>query len=69
MVPLVFCLWLAVGGFTLFQRQATSKSASTFLSTFRLLPRLEEVYIPWVHSNACRHASRKSGLPTRRLGW
>ena len=24
------------------------KSASTFLSAFRLLPRLEEVYIPWV---------------------
>ena len=25
------------------------KSSSTFLSAFRLLPRLEEVYIPWVY--------------------
>ena len=49
MVRLVFCLWLAESGFTLSQRQATSKSASTFLSACRLLPRLEEVYIPWVH--------------------
>ena len=28
------------------------KSASTFLSAFRLLPRLEEVYMPWVYTPA-----------------
>ena len=45
------------------------KSASTFLSAFCLLPRLEGVYIRRVHPHASRHASQKSGLPTRRLGW
>ena len=35
---------------------------------FRLLPRLEEVYIRCVHKHASRHASQKSGLPTRILG-
>ena len=38
MVRLVFCLWLAVGGVALSQRQATSKPEPAFLSAFRLLP-------------------------------
>ena len=44
-VRLCFRLCTAMGGFALSQRQATSKAASTLLSAFRLLPRLEGVYI------------------------
>ena len=41
------------------------KAASTFLSAFRLPPRLGGVYIRRVHPHASRRASQKSGLPTR----
>ena len=37
-------------GFSLSSAKQLVKSASTFLSAFRLLPRLEEVYIHRVHS-------------------
>ena len=48
-IRLVFCLWLAARGFTLSSCQATSKVSIDILSAFRLLPRPEEVLLPWVY--------------------
>ena len=45
MVRLVFCLWLAVRGFALSQRQATSKVSIDIFVRFPLASRLEEVHI------------------------
>ena len=52
-------------GFSLSSAKQLVKSASACLSAFRLLPRLEGGYMRRAHSHASRHASQKSGLPTR----
>ena len=64
-VSLIFRPWMAERGFPSLSAKKLVKSASTFLSAFRLLPRLEEVHIPCVRMPAARHASQDSGLPTR----
>ena len=51
-VSLSFRPWMAESGFPSLSAKQLVKSASTFLSAFRLLPRLEEVYIPWVYTPA-----------------
>ena len=45
---------MAERGFPSLSAKQLVKSASTFLSAFRLLPRLEEVYIPWVYTPAAK---------------
>ena len=55
-------------GFSLSSAKQLVKSASTFLSAFRLLPRLEEVYIRRVHKHASRHASQKKWFTNSQVG-
>ena len=47
-----FLTLVAERGFPSLSAKQLVKSASTFLSAFRLLPRLEEVYIPWLYTPA-----------------
>ena len=64
MVRLVFCLWLAVSGFALFQRQATSKVSIGIFVRFPLASSAgRSAHTVGLHAG--RQASQKSGLPTR----
>ena len=47
-----FWLWLAERGIPSLSAKQLAQPASAFLSAFRLLPRLEEVHIPWVRTPA-----------------
>ena len=66
MVRLIFCLWLAVSGFTLSQRQATSKGSIGIFVRFPLASlagRSARTYDGI--TSAYRHASLYEGPPTR----